>query len=105
MKLKSAEECKDTYKRECKHIHIHLQEVTEAPKLNAPVVCMVWYPGLHYCPNHRTAPANEADIIRNKTAVTNQIHKQKQITIVAETRAGICGDGDHCTMGDIILRD
>ena len=36
MKLKSAEECKDTYKRECKHIHIHSQEVTEAPKLNAP---------------------------------------------------------------------
>ena len=42
-----------------------------------PVVCMVWYPGLHNCPHHRTAPANEADIIRNKTADTSQIHKQK----------------------------
>ena len=47
------------------------------PNWMSPVVCMVWYPGLHYCPNHRTAPANEADIIRNKTAVTNQIHKQR----------------------------
>lgn len=46
-----------------------------------PVVCMVWYPGLHNCPNHRTVPANEADIIRNKTADTSQIHKQKQLLL------------------------
>ena len=104
IKLESAEECKHrTWMRAYPH-YVDRDSIYTYKKSLKPlnwmslVVCMVWYPGLHNCPNHRTAPANEADIIRNKTADTNQIHKQKH---------NFCSntgwDDDWYAMGDIIL--